>query len=212
MKYLMLLVLIACAHRPHPQTAPSWAESVRSGEGALKIQHGEKLYYRRIAGSPEFSRQTSCDLVIHKAQEDLRKDHQHAPYVVEALYYDEHHRDCAVTLSVERGIASVPAPELQLGRKSELSAKKTVSVEEAAELLSLRTETAAAYALTGLTRGEFEQFSQEPVVQLEGESLCESHFRTRTFSVHGLTQVCWLGDHVQGYCTTRTSQCWTRSY
>lgn len=104
--YLAFLFLISCAHhQPKVTEVPSWVSSVREGKAALKIPHGQKTFYRRIAGNKDLSRDVSCDLVIETAEEDIKKEFPlfpKVPYTVEVLFYDEDHKDCAVTLSVEK--------------------------------------------------------------------------------------------------------------
>lgn len=204
-KYLLLLLCFSCAHYEEKETAPSWVTAVRSGEEALRINHGSKAYFRRIAGGPSLSQETSCELVVMKAQEDIRKEFQTSEisHTVEVLFYDQVYRDCAVTISVDskkRDIASTP-----------VKTAEELSEEEASKLLVDRSEKAIRFALTGLTVDEFEKFSQEKVSMNNGESLCQSVFRTEQYSIHGLTHVCWNNNNIEGYCTLRTSQCWRRT-
>ncbi len=206
MKKLLLLILcFACSHHEDMNSVPSWVSRVRSGEESLRVPHGSKIFYRRIAGGPSVSKQTSCELVVMKAQEDIRKEFpdQVIPHQVEVLFYDREHQDCAVTISVDtkkRDIASVP---VKTGNE--------ISEDEVSRLLVERSETAIKFALTGLTVEEFEKYANEKVVVNSGESLCSSFFRTQQYSIHGLTHVCWTSNNVQGYCTTRTKQCWVRT-
>lgn len=139
-----------------------------------------------------------------KAQEDIKKEYpgETIPHTVEVLFYDDFHKDCAVTLSVsnhKREIASVP------------KSADEISEEEVSKLLVERSETAIKFALTGLTLEEFEKFAKDKVVVNSGEGLCSSFFRTNQYSVHGLTHVCWTNNNIQGYCTSRTKQCWVRT-
>ncbi len=204
-KLLLLILCFACSHQEVTNPVPSWVTAVREGEGSLRVSHGSKIFYRRIAGGPSVSKQTSCELVVMKAQEDIKKEFpdQIIPHQVEVLFYDRKHQDCAVTMSVDlkkREIASVPA---KTGNE--------ISEDDVSRLLVERSETAIKFALTGLTIEEFEKYSLEKVVVNQGESLCSSFFRTQQYSVHGLTHVCWTSNNVQGYCTTRTQQCWVRT-
>jgi hypothetical protein len=193
--------------------------SIREGREALKVPHGQKTFYRRIAGNKDLSRDVSCDLVIETAEEDIKKEYpsfQKVPYTVEVIYYDEINKDCAVTLSVDkkyetnlRELASYN--ERQEQRRHELYNKTDVTEEEAAELVKMKSETASKFALTGLTREDFEKFSKDKVTLNRGKSLCNNSFKTDIYSVHGLTEVCWSNNHVKGYCTTKTRQCWVRT-
>lgn len=202
-KILLLSFLISCAQEPLRPQKPYWVEAIRSGEEALRVSNGQKTFYRRIAGSPDLTKQTSCNLVIMKAEEDLRKEFPDSkvPYAVEVLFYDEEHKDCAVTISTtkvpERSVASVPSV--------------SSDEEEASSLINKRSENAAKFALTGLTKTEFEKFAQDKVQIFEEKNLCTKFFRTQSFSIHGLTHVCWKGDVVAGYCTLKDKQCWTRT-
>ncbi len=204
-KLALLLLCFACSHYEEKPSVPSWVSAIRSGEQALRVTQGSKIYYRRIAGGPSLSKQTSCELVVMKAQEDMRKEfpEQNLPHIVEVLFFDQEHQDCAVTLSVDsrkREIAGIPE-------------KNPTGVTEAdvSRILVERSENAIKFALTGLTLQEFEQFAREKVVINSGKGLCSSFFRTEQYSIHGLTHVCWTNNNITGYCTSRTGQCWLRT-
>lgn len=206
MKRLALLFLcFSCSHHEPVSVAPSWVSSIRTGEGALRVSQGSKIFYRRIAGGPTVSKQTSCELVVMKAQEDMRKEfpREDLPHNVEVLYYDLEHRDCAVTLSVD-------PRKRQIAGESEKSTNE-FSEDDVSRLLVERSETAIKFALTGLTLEEFQEFSKQKVVMNSGEGLCSAFFRTHSYSIHGLTHVCWTNNNIQGYCTSRTGQCWVRT-
>jgi len=203
-KLALLLLCLACSQYENIPHSPSWVSSVRSGEETLRVVQGSKIFYRRIAGGPQVSRQTSCELVVMKAQEDIRKEfpNQIIPHTVEVLFYDPHHQDCAVTLSVDprkRQVASVSTSDNEF------------TEEDVSRILVERSENAIKFALTGLTVDEFEKFSREKVVLNSGEGLCSTFFRTEQYSIHGLTHVCWVNNNVQGYCTSGTGQCWKRT-
>jgi hypothetical protein len=206
MRILVLLLLcFACAHYEETSEAPSWVTSIRNGEESLRVIQGSKIFFRRIAGGPDLSRQTSCELVVMKAQEDMKKEYpgEILPHTVEVLFYDELHHDCAVTLSIDsrkRGVAA----EKVLDPEEE-------KIEEASRVVLERSENAIKFALTGLSREDFERFAGEKVILSSGEGLCSTYFRTEEFSVHGLTHVCWSNNNIQGYCTSRTGQCWMRT-
>lgn len=216
---LGLLILTSCAHQLHSENRPAWVAGVRSGEESLRISHGSKTYYRRIAGSQQFSKTTSCELALIKVEEDIKSEFplmSSVPFAVEVVYYDEFYQDCAVTVSVNATVGSLYSKlqhthEKKLAERDELAAKEHLSVSEAAELLRLRSETAIEYALTGLSKDEFENFARDKVLLNEGEGACERVFRAPAYSVHGNTQVCWRGEHVVGYCMSKDGQCWTRT-
>lgn len=202
-KLALLLLCLACSHVEERSHAPSWVSAIRNGEETLRVVQGSKVFYRRIAGGPSVSKQTSCELVVMKAQEDIKKEfpNETVPHNVEVLFFDPEHQDCAVTISVDsrrREVASVSAPADR-------------EEEEASQIVLARSEKAVKFALTGLTLEEFERFSQEKVVLNSGEGLCSTFFRAEQYSIHGLTQVCWDNNNVQGYCTSRTGQCWRRT-
>ncbi len=118
---------------------------------------------------------------------------------MEVLIFDEKFQDCAVTLSVDvrtREVASIPVVNVE---------------DEVASLLVERSETAIKFALTGLTLEEFEKYARDKVVVNSGEGLCSAFFGTQQYSIHGLTHVCWTNNNIQGYCTSRTKQCWVRT-
>lgn len=200
----IFLLLLSCAQQAITER-PQWVDAIRRGEESLKVTNGSKVYYRRIAGSPDVSRQTSCNLVIMKAEEDLRKEYPlegKIPYNVEVLYYDPDHRDCAVTISLNKSFALLP--------ERKVASEEIQKIDEASALVLNRSELATKFALTGLTKVEFEKFVNDKVTFLQGHDLCGGAFKTETYSIHGLTHVCWRGDIIAGYCTSKERQCWTR--
>lgn len=204
---LGLLFLVSCAQVPLHEEAPSWVTAVRQGEETLKVAHGSKTYYRRIAGSPQFTKEVSCQLAVMRAEEDIKKEFPHAdkvPYALEVVFYDHTHRDCAVT-------ASVNAVAIPSKVERTIASDDQGSEDAATELLQLRAEVASRFALTGMTVADFEKFSKEKVALNNEEGICSKYFRTTLFSVHGSTQVCWRGENVVGYCTLKDSQCWTKT-
>lgn len=183
---------------------PHWVDSIRSGEETLKVVHGSKTFYRRIAGSAAVSKQTSCNLVIMKAEEDLRKEFPNVPkipYAVEVLFYDIDHQDCAVTISISN---NMPVAR-------EVASEEVIAEDEASALVKSRSDLAMKFAMTGLTKPEFEKFAKDKVEIINEENLCSPYFKTNSYSIHGLTHVCWKGDIVAGYCTTKDKQCWIRT-
>ncbi|MFZ4715737.1 MAG: hypothetical protein ACOYL6_18585 [Bacteriovoracaceae bacterium] len=217
---LFLFLLMACAHETTQNTeSPHWVKGIRNGEQALKSPQGNKTFYRRIAGSRLLPKQTSCDLAIIKAEEDIKKEFPllpKIPFAVEVLFYDEAHSDCAVTLSVKADLANnydqiQKSHEAQLLHNQELLAKIEVTPDEAAEILNIRSEMAREYALTGLPKSDFEKYTKDTVVMNEGKSLCTPVFHTETYSVHGSTQICWDSLTIKGYCTTNDQVCWNKN-
>ncbi len=202
MRWMCLIVLAACAPLAPAPERPDWVSAVRNGDEALRVPHGSKTYYRRIAGGAEFSKQTSCDWAVQKAQEDIRAEYPGVAvaHAVEVVYYDREHRDCAVTLSV--GGRVVPVAE---------AAAMPVETLDASDLLQQRSRAAMEHALTGLKREEFERFVGDTAVVTEQSAECQQAFRTPASSTHGSVQVCWRADQVVGYCTGVDRQCWTRS-
>lgn len=220
MKNLLgLLILISCAHHENVTQKPQWVEAIRSGEETLKVAHGSKVYYRRIAGSPELSRESSCEQAINQAETDIRKEFPlfpKVPYSLEVLFYDKDFKDCAVTVSIHSGLhhryeelKKIQAASEQ--RLSDLKAKEDISEDEATEMIQRRTEVATRYALTGLTKEEFEKFAKDKVQMNQGTGLCAKGLKTDIFSIHGTMQICWKGENIMGYCTLKDSQCWTKT-
>ena len=211
MKYLLFMVFLAsCAQTPTNET-PAWVDAIRSGEESIKVAQGSKTYYRRIAGSPALTREISCSLAITRAEETIKKEYPNAdliPYAVEVVFYDKTHRDCAVTISVssklERSMASI-------ARRDDLVNKDNVTEDEATLILQERAQIASRFALTGLTKQEFEKFAKDKVSLNSDHALCSKYFSTGNFSVHGTTHVCWKGENVVGYCTMNDSTCWTKN-
>lgn len=216
---LGLMILASCAHQaPQLIERPAWVEAVRSGEESLKSSNGQKVFYRRIAGGRGMSQQASCDLAVIRVEEDIKKEFPllpTIPYSVEVLVYDTEHSDCAVTASVAANLASRYGELKALNqedsaRKRELASKDEVTEDEATEILQHRSAVATRYALTGMTKEEFEKFAKDKVYMNIGGSACASAFKTDSYSVHGSTQICWRGENILGYCTARDSQCWTK--
>lgn len=221
MKLLLpLFILVSCAHQP-PEVIerPAWVEAVRTGEESLKVFHGDKIYYRRIAGSSELSKEKSCELAVIRAEEDIKKEYPlfpRIPFNVEVLVYDREHKDCAVTASIdsqlEKRYEEVKSQYMAtVLRQEELGSKEHMTEDEVTELLQMRAETATRYAQVGLTKDEFEKFTKDKVYLSEGEGECERVFRAPAYSNHGTTQVCWKGEHVVGYCTTTNNTCWKKT-
>lgn len=213
-----LLSLISCAHEPSLVSRPSWVAAIRSGEESLKVNHGNKVFYRRLAGTKAMSQQVACDLAVIRVEEDIRKEFpllSSVPYAVEVLVYDPEYGECAITASVSSSVPNRYAELTQLAnedaqRKRAIASKETVSEDEATELLQYRSQTATRYALTGMTKEEFEKFAQDKVYMNIGGSACETAFKTDAYSIHGSTHICWRGENILGYCTTKDSQCWTK--
>lgn len=218
-KLLLLAFLASCAMAPQSIERPDWVSAIRNGDESLKVPHGNKVYYRRIAGSSQYGQQVSCELAVRKAEEDLKKEfplQNQLPFTVEVLFYDHQYQDCAVTISVSKDLAakygeSKAQYQDYQRRRDELQAQETVSSEEAAELLQLRSLTAVEFAITGLTKEEFEKFAKDKVHLNAAAGDCQRAFRAPAYSVHGTTQVCWQGEHVVGYCSGLDRQCWTRT-
>lgn len=204
-KLALFLLCLSCSQHQEKSHAPSWVNAIRLGEETLRVVQGSKVFYRRLAGGPQVSRQTSCELVVMKAQEDIKKEFpdEVVPHTVEVLFFDPEHQDCAVTLSVD-------ARRRQVASVTEKSPDEFTE-EDVSNILVARSETAIKFALTGLTREEFEMFSKDKVVVNSGEGLCSAFFQTEQYSIHGLTHVCWMNNNIQGYCTSRTGQCWRRT-
>ena len=221
MKFITLAALIftvSCAHEPTQISRPGWVEAIRSGEEGLKVVQGNKVFYRRLAGTKVMNQQAACDLAVIRVEEDIRKEFPQltsVPYAIEVLVYDPEFGECAVTASVNSNVPSryaeltVMAKE-DAQRKREIASKETVSEDEATELLQHRSQTATRYALTGMTKAEFEKFAQDKVFMNIGGSACEGAFKTDAYSIHGTTHICWRGENILGYCTTKDSQCWTK--
>jgi hypothetical protein len=218
-KLVLLTLITACATAPRSSEKPDWVSAIRNGEEALKVPHGSKVYYRRIAGGTQYTQQVSCELAVRRAEEDLKKEYPlqgQVPFTVEVMFYDQQYQDCAVTISVSKDLASQYAgmktsPASYLRRRDELTAQDTVTPDEAVELLQLRSKAAEEFAITGITREEFEKFAKEKVHLEASEGDCLRAFRAPASSVHGTTKVCWQGDHVVGYCIGLDRQCWTRT-
>jgi hypothetical protein len=221
MKQLIFLLLcVACSHQTSTVVErPAWVEAVRSGDEGLRVPHGNKIYFRRIAGSKELTKEKSCELAVIKAEEDIKKEYPlfpRIPFNVEVLVYDREHQDCAVTASIDSRMET-RYEEIKLEyksavlRKEELAGKEHATEDEVTELLQLRAETATRYAQVGLTKDEFEKFTKDKVYLSETAGECQRVFRAPASSIHGTTQVCWSGEHVVGYCTSLDNTCWKKT-
>jgi hypothetical protein len=219
-RMIFFLLCVACSHQtPTVVERPAWVEAVRSGDEGLRVLHGNKIYFRRIAGSKELSKEKSCELAVIKAEEDIKKEYPlfpRVPFNVEVLVYDREHQDCAVTASIDSQLEK-RYEEIKLEyqsavlRKEELAGKEHVTEDEVTELLQLRAETATRYAQVGLTKDEFERFTKDKVYLSEAAGECQRVFRAPASSTHGTTQVCWSGEHVVGYCTSVDNTCWKKT-
>jgi hypothetical protein len=219
-RMIFFLLCVACSHQtPTVVERPAWVEAVRSGDEGLRVLHGNKIYFRRIAGSKELSKEKSCELAVIKAEEDMKKEYPlfpRVPFNVEVLVYDREHQDCAVTASIdsqlEKRYEEIKLEYQSAGlRKEELAGKEHVTEDEVTELLQLRAETATRYAQVGLTKDEFERFTKDKVYLSEAAGECQRVFRAPASSTHGTTQVCWSGEHVVGYCTSLDNTCWKKT-
>jgi len=88
-------------------SAPSWVEGIRSGSETLRVTVGNKIFFRRIAGTSDNSKTEACDLAVKKAIDDIQNEfylYNNIPYTVEILFYDEKYSDCATTVSVAQNI------------------------------------------------------------------------------------------------------------
>lgn len=214
-----LLFLVSCAELPRKVESPSWVSAVRSGEETLKVVNGSKTYFRRVAGSSKFSKELSCQLAITRAEEDIRKEFPNfsqVPFTVEVIYYDSEKQDCATTVSVATSFYQKHSDVVYTqghaeNRTREIASLETVSEDEATEYLRLKGEIASKFALTGMTKLDFEKFSKEKVALNNDSGICHTYFKTNTYSIHGPTHVCWKGENVVGYCTLKDSQCWTKT-
>jgi hypothetical protein len=217
MKWLFVLALIsACAH-DDKTLRPNWVDGVRSGEEALKVTQGDKIFYRRLASVSDQSQVASCDLAVTKAHEDLQKefpDIPRIPFTVEVMFYDPEYKDCAVTISLPKSFhqsEELKARQITaLARKSALENQSEINENDVAEILKLRAEIAQRFALEGLTRSEFEKFAQDSVSLVEGSPKCSEIFQTPSYSIHGSTQICWRNDVIAGYCTQTDGKCWIK--
>lgn len=217
--FVLVFTAVSCAHQSvNLVERPSWVQGIRSGDESLKITHGNKVFYRRIAGSKQMSQQTSCDLAVIRVTEDIKKEFPHTPSVpfsIDILVYDKEFSDCAVTASVSGHLYSQQEQLAELSvayesRIREIASKDSVSEDEATQLIQHRSETATRFALTGMTKEEFEKFAKDKVYVNIGGSKCTKAFKTDSFSIHGTTNICWRGENILGYCTSKDGQCWTK--
>lgn len=172
---LALLFVSSCAHK----TGPTWVEGIRSGEERLMVQNGNKLLFRRIAGAGEKPDQ-ACQKAIFAAEQDIRLNDLQ-DYSVEVLYYDEEHKDCAVTLSVN------PL------KRADMSVRDKVME---------KIDLAEKYAITGIQMSEFEQLTKVrvPMLDIDFRNECWANFHKSGASYHGHLTICWRQGSIVGYC------------
>jgi hypothetical protein len=181
-------------------------DGIRSGEESLRVVHGDRVFYRRIAGSPNLSKENSCEQAVQSAHEDIRKENPETPklpFVVEVMVYDREHQDCAVTLSVPRSLEG-----LTIAQETN---SEEMSEDDVSLMLQNRSEAAVRFAQVGIRKQEFESFTKDEVIMEASAGECERVFRAPAQSVHGTTHVCWNGEHVVGYCTTKDNRCWKKT-
>lgn len=216
---ILTFIAVSCAHQTVKVVErPSWVEGIRKGEESLKITNGSKVFYRRIAGSSQMSQQASCDLAVIRVTEDIKKEFPltpSVPFSIDVLVYDKEFSDCAVTASVSSHLFSQQEElkelsAIQENRIRDIASKDLITEDEATEILQHRSENATRFALTGMTREEFERFAKDKVFVNIGGSACTKAFKTDTYSIHGTTSICWRGENILGYCTSKNSQCWTK--
>ena len=108
--FIILPLIVSCTHLRSPASEPpSWIEGVRSGEESMKVINGSKILYRRILPLHDESPQSTCSKVLELASQDIANEfvlETKIPYTLELLYFDEKHRDCAVTLSISAQMSS----------------------------------------------------------------------------------------------------------
>lgn len=175
MKVITLILLFAsCSHN---SSGPAWVSSLRSGEERFKLHHGNSILFRRI--------ESTCDLAIAKAKEDIKAEwpqFEKVAHSLEVVYYDKNAQDCAVTLSV-------PIPVRAVGLS--------------------RSELIEKHARYGLKLPEFERLIKERVeVEWDYRNACWKAFYQSGASYHDSIAVCWNFGHIVGYCNQ--SRCVTR--
>lgn len=165
--------------------APFWVESLRSGEERFKLQNGTTTFFRQLG--------QTCESAINLVEKDLvREFDMLVKYTTEVVYEDE--LGCAVTVSV----GAKPEPR-------ELEVNKA---------LLEKAKTAQKHAIYGLTRDEFIRFTKDksPIItNSDPYSYCLRATNTTQISVHGLVQICWKDNVIQGYCVPKADACWKKN-
>ncbi|MBR1777433.1 MAG: PEGA domain-containing protein [Alphaproteobacteria bacterium] len=104
--FIPVLFLAACAQSTYSESAPSWVNSLRSGNSTLKIISGDKVLFRSNFKSDKISdREELCNLSVEQNEKFIRKTYPHSrtiPMTVELRYYDPKVKDCSTTISVPR--------------------------------------------------------------------------------------------------------------
>ena len=104
--FIPVLLLAACAQSTYSDSAPSWVNSLRSGNSTLKVTSGDKVLFRSNYKSAKVTdREELCNLSIEQNEKFIRKTYPHSqtiPMTVELRYYDPNVKDCSTTISVPR--------------------------------------------------------------------------------------------------------------
>ena len=104
--FIPVLLLAACAQSTYSDSAPSWVNSLRSGNSTLKVVSGDKVLFRSNYKSAKVTdREELCNLSIEQNEKFIRKTYPHSqtiPMTVELRYYDPNVKDCSTTISVPR--------------------------------------------------------------------------------------------------------------
>lgn len=104
--FIPVLLLAACAQSTYSDSAPSWVNSLRSGNSTLKVVSGDKVLFRSNYKSTKVSdREELCNLSVEQNEKFIRKTYPHSqtiPMTVELRYYDPKIKDCSTTISVPR--------------------------------------------------------------------------------------------------------------
>lgn len=122
LKYLFLLLLAACSAPIYSETAPSWVNSLRTGNSTLKITSGDKVLFRTNFKSAKITdREDACDAALKKNEDFIRKTYPRSsviPMTVELRYFDPVVKDCSTTVSVPRSF-----------KDGDETAKRTIGVQ-----------------------------------------------------------------------------------
>ncbi|MCB9061534.1 MAG: hypothetical protein H6622_08440 [Halobacteriovoraceae bacterium] len=104
---LSLLYLTSCAHSLNPYNVdvePNWVAQLRSGENALKVQQGDKYYFRAIYSGEENSEKV-CQFSLDKNRDFIKSSYpfvSQIPMTIEVVYYSDKLKDCSTTISISK--------------------------------------------------------------------------------------------------------------
>ena len=102
----ILFLLPSCAKDLiYSETAPSWVNTLRSGNSSLRVTSGDKILFRSNYKEAYKNRSEICTKAIEKNISFIKKAYPFStqiPMTVELVFFDPTVNDCSTTISVSR--------------------------------------------------------------------------------------------------------------